>query len=148
MMIVDLLRNEASGGYGAAKVRVDTLSRLKRIDAVAGGVDGFSTGAGVRRSISLLTVPLRFDYRRAESGDHAEDRPARKSPRGLYTGALGWVAPNGDCRFNVAIRTLEQTGGGHVRWCRAVAQWWFDLSVGRDALLRRVTLMDIGFGTH
>ena len=27
--------------------------------------------------------------------------------RGLYTGALGWLAPGGDCRFNVAIRTVE-----------------------------------------
>ena len=27
--------------------------------------------------------------------------------RGLYTGAFGWLAPGGDCRFNVAIRTLE-----------------------------------------
>jgi para-aminobenzoate synthetase/4-amino-4-deoxychorismate lyase len=29
------------------------------------------------------------------------------SPRGLYTGSLGWLAPGGDCRFNVAIRTVE-----------------------------------------
>ena len=27
--------------------------------------------------------------------------------RGRYTGAFGWLAPDGDCRFNVAIRTLE-----------------------------------------
>lgn len=30
-----------------------------------------------------------------------------EAPRGLYTGALGGVAPAGDCRFNVAIRTME-----------------------------------------
>lgn len=29
-----------------------------------------------------------------------------KTPRGLYTGALGWFDPQGDCRLNVAIRTL------------------------------------------
>jgi para-aminobenzoate synthetase/4-amino-4-deoxychorismate lyase len=27
-------------------------------------------------------------------------------PRGFYTGALGFVAPDGDCAFNVAIRTV------------------------------------------
>jgi para-aminobenzoate synthetase/4-amino-4-deoxychorismate lyase len=33
-------------------------------------------------------------------------------PRGLYTGALGWLAPNGDFRLNVAIRTLQLALGG------------------------------------
>ena len=26
-------------------------------------------------------------------------------PRGIYTGAIGYVAPGGDAQFNVAIRT-------------------------------------------
>lgn len=38
-----------------------------------------------------------------------------EAPRGLYTGALGWVAPGGDCRFNVAIRTLEIGKSGRGR---------------------------------
>lgn len=38
-----------------------------------------------------------------------------EAPRGLYTGALGWVAPWGDCRFNVAIRTLEIGKSGRGR---------------------------------
>ncbi len=29
-----------------------------------------------------------------------------KSPRGIYTGAIGYFAPNGETRFNVAIRTV------------------------------------------
>jgi para-aminobenzoate synthetase/4-amino-4-deoxychorismate lyase len=32
-------------------------------------------------------------------------------PRGLYTGAFGWLAPGGDFRLNVAIRTLELASG-------------------------------------
>jgi para-aminobenzoate synthetase/4-amino-4-deoxychorismate lyase len=35
-----------------------------------------------------------------------------ESPRGLYTGTLGWVAPGGDCRFNVAIRTFDVADDG------------------------------------
>jgi para-aminobenzoate synthetase/4-amino-4-deoxychorismate lyase len=33
------------------------------------------------------------------------------SPRGAYCGALGWFAPDGSARFNVAIRTLTICGG-------------------------------------
>jgi para-aminobenzoate synthetase/4-amino-4-deoxychorismate lyase len=33
-------------------------------------------------------------------------RSLESSPRGVYTGAIGWVRPGGDCTFSVAIRTL------------------------------------------
>src|SRR5690606_713534 len=45
------------------------------------------------------------------------------SPRGIYCGSVGWLAPNGDCSLNVAIRTVEMhdprhgglgVGGGSV----------------------------------
>lgn len=32
-------------------------------------------------------------------------------PRGFYTGSLGWVAPGGNCEFNILIRTLQLLGG-------------------------------------
>ncbi|MGE5769609.1 MAG: aminotransferase class IV [Betaproteobacteria bacterium] len=53
-------------------------------------------------------------------------------PRGLYSGALGWIAPDGDFRLNVAIRTLELAvgrtgrlgvGGGIVADSTAGAEW-------------------------
>src|SRR5690606_21957163 len=33
-------------------------------------------------------------------------RDLEKNPRGIYCGAIGHVAPGGDFRFNVAIRTV------------------------------------------
>ncbi|HZF44036.1 MAG TPA: aminodeoxychorismate synthase component I [Sphingomonadaceae bacterium] len=33
--------------------------------------------------------------------------------RGAYTGSMGWIAPNGDAAFNVAIRTLTLRRGAH-----------------------------------
>jgi para-aminobenzoate synthetase/4-amino-4-deoxychorismate lyase len=39
-------------------------------------------------------------------------RELESSPRGVYTGAIGHIAPNGDCQFNVAIRTLFIDAGG------------------------------------
>ncbi len=47
------------------------------------------------------------------------------SPRGVYTGAIGWAGPGGRARFNVAIRTVwvdrrrglaEYGTGGGVTW--------------------------------
>lgn len=42
-------------------------------------------------------------------------RELELAPRGLYTGTLGWLAPDGDFRLNVAIRTLVlQEGRGRL----------------------------------
>ena len=35
-----------------------------------------------------------------------------ESPRGLYTGAIGFIGPDGDAGFNVAIRTLVMAADG------------------------------------
>ncbi|MFM7009740.1 MAG: chorismate-binding protein, partial [Betaproteobacteria bacterium] len=38
------------------------------------------------------------------------------TPRGLYCGSIGWLAPNGDFSLNVAIRTLvlnDKSGHGY-----------------------------------
>jgi para-aminobenzoate synthetase component 1 len=40
-----------------------------------------------------------------------------QAPRGAYCGAMGWIAPDGQSEFNVAIRTLVfETGSqtGHM----------------------------------
>ncbi len=41
-------------------------------------------------------------------------RELETEPRGIYTGSIGWIAPNGDFSFNVAIRTavLSEDGVG------------------------------------
>ena len=37
-------------------------------------------------------------------------RELEGEPRGIYTGAIGHMAPSGDCQFNVAIRTVVLDG--------------------------------------
>ena len=52
-------------------------------------------------------------------------------PRGLYCGAMGWMAPDGRADFSVAIRTLSVTGdeivmnvgGGVVHGSTAEGEW-------------------------
>jgi len=36
-------------------------------------------------------------------------------PRGAYTGSFGWIAPNGDAQFNVAIRTVTVDEASEAR---------------------------------
>jgi para-aminobenzoate synthetase/4-amino-4-deoxychorismate lyase len=38
-------------------------------------------------------------------------RELERQPRGIYTGAIGHIAPSGDATFNVAIRTLVLSNG-------------------------------------
>ena len=41
-------------------------------------------------------------------------RAIETTPRGVYCGAIGWIAPSGDMSFNVAIRTLTCFADGNA----------------------------------
>jgi para-aminobenzoate synthetase component 1 len=53
------------------------------------------------------------------------------APRGVYCGAVGWMAPGGEADFSVAIRTLSiwddaivlNVGGGVVADSTAEGEW-------------------------
>ena len=56
--------------------------------------------------------------------------------RGIYTGCMGYIHPDGDMCFNIAIRTLEQTGnelllgsGGGITIDSRWEQEWEELLV-------------------
>ena len=38
-------------------------------------------------------------------------RELERSPRGLYTGAIGFLGANGESHFNIAIRTMTVEDG-------------------------------------
>jgi para-aminobenzoate synthetase component 1 len=58
-------------------------------------------------------------------------REVEPSPRGVYCGAVGWMAPDGTADFSVAIRTLSirdervvmNVGGGVVIDSTAAGEW-------------------------
>ncbi|HPT50955.1 MAG TPA: aminodeoxychorismate synthase component I [Accumulibacter sp.] len=109
VMIVDLLRNDLGRLAQAGKVRVEALCAAEAYptlwqmvstvsaelpDATLADLFGALFPCG-----SIAGAPkIRAMRRIAELED---------APRGHYTGALGWLAPGGDCRFNVAIRSIE-----------------------------------------
>lgn len=109
VMIVDLLRNDLGRLARPGRVRVDALFEAEAyptlwqlVSTVSADLPQVSLPAlfgALFPCGSITGAPkLRAMQRIAE---------LEQSPRGVYTGAFGWLAPSGDCRFNVAIRTLE-----------------------------------------
>jgi para-aminobenzoate synthetase / 4-amino-4-deoxychorismate lyase len=128
LMIVDLLRNDLGQIAETGSVAVDTLFSVEQYPTVhqmtstvsarllpdVGLVQIFKalfpcgsvTGAPKRRSMEIIS--------RLE-----------QQPRGIYCGAIGYLAPKGEACFSVAIRTLlleKQTGqismgvGSGITW--------------------------------
>ena len=56
-------------------------------------------------------LPVRLDHRRAQDPGDGDHRANENAPRGVYCGAIGRIAPDGDAAFNVAIRTLMMRDG-------------------------------------
>lgn len=108
LMIVDLMRNDLGRISEIGSVRVDDLFAVEtyptlhqmttnvrarlRAGLTLGDLlaalfpPGSITGAPKIRAMELI-------------------RELEDEPRGVYTGAIGMIAPDGDLRFNVAIRT-------------------------------------------
>ncbi len=113
VMIVDLMRNDLGRICETGTVQTPSLFEIERYDTlfqmtstVTGelrpGVRwpemfkclfpcGSVTGAPKRRTMHII--------------QQLEDRP-----RGVYTGAIGFIAPDGDACFNVPIRTVTIEG--------------------------------------
>ena len=109
VMIVDLLRNDLGRVCQTGSVRVPKLftveaydSLLQMTSTVTGrlrpGVTAHQLFASLFPCGSVTGAPKR---RAMELIHELEARP-----RGIYTGAIGYLAPDGDAVFNVAIRTL------------------------------------------
>uniref|UniRef100_A0A831UGZ3 Aminodeoxychorismate synthase component I n=1 Tax=Geobacter metallireducens TaxID=28232 RepID=A0A831UGZ3_GEOME len=109
LMIVDLLRNDLGMVARTGSVQVDSLFAVETLETVhqmtstitarlREGVDlpelfralfpcGSVTGAPKKRSMEII-------------------RELEASTRGVYTGAIGHVSPDGEMTFSVAIRTV------------------------------------------
>lgn len=115
LMIVDLLRNDLGRIAQTGSVAVTdlfTVETYRSLHTMTSGITaqkrpgvgfvevlenlfpcGSITGAPKLRAMEII---------------HALEA----SPRGLYTGSIGYLAPNGDFAFNVAIRTAVIDGEG------------------------------------
>ncbi|MGF7215147.1 para-aminobenzoate synthetase component 1 [Spirosoma lacussanchae] len=109
LMIVDLVRNDLARSAETGSVRVDELF----------GIYGFRQ---VYQMISTVSATLRNDVSWADSIRNAFPMGSmtgapkirameridqlEASRRGVYSGAIGYITPDGDFDFNVVIRSL------------------------------------------
>lgn len=114
LMIVDLLRNDLSRVTAAGSVKVPSLFDVetyptvhtmtsKVIGHLREGHDAVDVIDAIFPCGSITGAPK---IRAMEIIDEIE-----AGPRGVYTGAIGRIDPNGDAAFNVAIRTLYLQDG-------------------------------------
>lgn len=134
LIIVDLLRNDLSAIAKTYSVKVDKLfliekykNLLQMITQISAKVDkqisfrkildglfpcGSITGAPKKRTIELI-------------------KQIEKDKRGVYTGSIGYIMPNNDMCFNVAIRTIQKyqdnlqigVGGGITVYSDVQSEW-------------------------
>jgi para-aminobenzoate synthetase/4-amino-4-deoxychorismate lyase len=128
LMIVDLLRNDLGRVAETGTVCVEELFKIERYPTV---FQMTSTVAAVLREGATLEDLFAALFPCGSVTGAPKVSTSRiiasleGEPRGVYCGAVGFVAPGGDCAFNVAIRTVvldAETGeavygvGGGVTW--------------------------------
>ncbi|MCU1221910.1 MAG: para-aminobenzoate synthase, subunit [Edaphobacter sp.] len=114
VMIVDLLRNDLGRICTMGGVRVDEIFSIERYQTllqmtstISGtlrpGLRYYDIFKGVFPSGSITGAPKIRTMQII--------REMERAPRGIYTGTIGFISPNGSSVFNVAIRTLVLKDG-------------------------------------
>jgi para-aminobenzoate synthetase/4-amino-4-deoxychorismate lyase len=109
IMIVDLLRNDLGRICSTGNIRVDGLFSVERYPTL---LQMTSTVRGTLRAdigwheIFCSLFPSGSITGAPKISTMRIIRELEDTPRGIYTGAIGFIAPTGDACFNVAIRTL------------------------------------------
>ena len=134
LMIVDLLRNDIARLARVGSVRVPELFAVEpfaTLHQMSSRVEGDLIAPPAMARLMPALFPcgsitgapkIRAMQIIAEVEPHA---------RGVYCGAIGWMAPDGTAAFSVAIRTLSVTGdavvlnvgGGVVQDSTAQGEW-------------------------
>ncbi len=110
IMIVDLLRNDLGKFCKTGSITPSKIFEILRYETLF-------------QMISTISAELPEEYRHSDifkkmfpSGSvtgapkiRAMEiiRELEAEPRGIYTGSIGYISPNGHSQFNVAIRTLQ-----------------------------------------
>lgn len=120
LMIVDLLRNDIAricvpGSVSVPRLfDVETYPTIHQMTSTVTGTlrDGIGAEALLRALFPCGSITGAPKIRATEAILAVEPEA-----RGIYTGSMGWFAPDGSAEFNVAIRTLDwPTGAPFARY--------------------------------
>lgn len=109
VMIVDLVRNDLSKTAQKASVKVEELCKIysyeqvhQMVSTISSRVKSEFSTAEILKSLfpmgSMTGAPKLSAMKIAEQNESTK--------RGLYSGAIGYITPDGNFDFNVVIRTL------------------------------------------
>lgn len=148
IMIVDLERNDLGRVCRTGSVHVDPLFSVQKytgLQHLVSGIRGrLREGLGPCDALAALfpggSITGAPKIRAMEI-----IRELEPVPRGVYTGAIGWITPEGEARMNLAIRTLAHrpglldlhVGGGIVIDSTAAAEFE-ECRVKGEAMARAV----------
>jgi para-aminobenzoate synthetase/4-amino-4-deoxychorismate lyase len=119
LMIVDLLRNDLGRIAEIGSVKVTDLFSIETYPSL----HTMTSGITARRRADVGMLEIFENLFPCGSITGAPKLRAMEiihelesAPRGLYTGSVGYIAPNGDFAFNVAIRTavIDAEGRGEI----------------------------------
>jgi para-aminobenzoate synthetase component 1 len=135
LMIVDLLRNDISRLAKVGSVKVPELYRMERYSTVhqmTSTIVGELSGTPGLGELMRALFPCGSVTGAPKIRAMGIIRELEPAPRGVYCGAIGWMAPDGRADFSVAIRTLSlfpegrvklNVGGGVVMDSTAAGEW-------------------------
>ncbi|MGQ4002016.1 bifunctional anthranilate synthase component I family protein/class IV aminotransferase [Francisellaceae bacterium CB299] len=134
LIIVDLLRNDLSGIAKNHTVKVDKLFDIEKYNSLLQITSQIS--AKVDNGISFKKIldslfPCGSITGAPKIRTQELISSIEKDKRNAYTGSLGYILPNNDMCFNVAIRTLEKNndtiklgvGGGITVYSDYQSEW-------------------------
>ncbi len=115
LMIVDLMRNDVGRIAEIGSVEVTdlfTVETYRTLHQLTSGVRAkLKHGIGLREWLPAIFSPGSVTGApKVRAMELISD--LETEPRGVYCGAIGWLSPNGDACFNVAIRTATIWPGG------------------------------------
>ncbi len=126
IMIVDMIRNDIGRIATTGSVNVDSTFLVEKYPTLwqmTSSVSAESTASVV--SVMQALFPCASITGAPKVNTMAIINSLEPSPRNIYTGSIGFMSPNGDAQFNVAIRTalidkkkrcLEYGIGGGIVW--------------------------------
>lgn len=147
VMIVDLVRNDLARSCVTGSVQVPELMQVytfptvhQMISTVTGQIrPEVSTVQALQNAFPMGSMTGAPKIKAMEVIDQLED-----SRRGLYAGAVGYFSPDGNCDFNVIIRSIlynNQTGylsfqtGGAITYDSIPEQEWDECQLKAATML-------------